>query len=192
MYHGDRLLLDIALVHPVPSFSLKYKNPPSMLFRALFFAPLPLLAFGVNIRRQDNTTQTPTTTVPPVGVTTGTGPTTSLSPPPDVPFTLVSSNPTAFPLSDIVASPSTHPTEPLETTPTAGEEPTAITGNAPPLPTGLFLLFPSIPVFFWLGDPCGAIFVSGQLPLLAPSVPAVLPNSNSKLTLASFLIVSLQ
>jgi hypothetical protein len=153
--------LDIASSIPSHPFSLKYKNTQSMLFRALFFAPLPLLAFGVNIRRQDTANAT-TTTTPPAGVTTATSLTTSLSPPPDVPFTLVSSNPTAFPLSDIVASPSTHPTEPLQTTPTAGEEPTAVTDDAPPLPTGSFLLFLSIPVFFWFGDPCGAIFVSDQ------------------------------
>ena len=104
-----------------------------MLFRALFFTPLPLLVFGVNIRRQD-LNATSTTDSLPAGATTA--PNSTLSPPPDVPFTLVSSNPTAFPLSDIVQSPSTHPTVPLETTPTAGQEPTAVTDDAPPLPTG--------------------------------------------------------
>jgi hypothetical protein len=137
--HGNRLSVGYCS-RPSPSLSepSTIKIHTSMLFRALFFAPLPLLAFGVNIRRQDTALPSSTTdsTVPPVsGAATTTGLTTSLSPPPDVPFTLVASNPTAFPLSDIDASPSTHPTVDLETTPTAGQEPTVVT-DAPPLPTG--------------------------------------------------------
>jgi hypothetical protein len=100
-----------------------------MLFkRALFAAPLPLLALGANIRRQLNDSTPNTVTSAPAAADT---------PPPTVAFTLLSSNPTAYPLSDIVESPSTHPTIALEWTFTAGEMNTEMqSGTAPPLPTG--------------------------------------------------------
>ena len=189
--------LDIALIHPVPPFFKKPKGPlkikhTSMLFRALFFTSLPLLAFGVNIRRQD-VNATDSATVPPTvvgGATTTTTAPTSLSPPPDVPFTLVSSNPTAFPLSDIDQSPSTHPTVPLETTPTAGQEPTAITNNAPPLPTGLFLFIFIHSACFCTRRSVRSYFCHRSI-CWRLSAPAVLPTLlfKPKLTLDSFLII---
>jgi len=95
----------------------------------LFAAPLPLFAYGANIRRQlnDSTPETLTSSASASAVDT---------PPPTVAFTLLSTNPTAYPLSDIVESPSTHPTIALEWTFTAGEEPTDIgSATAPPLPS---------------------------------------------------------
>jgi hypothetical protein len=105
-----------------------------MLFkRALLAAPLPLLAFGANIPRQLNDSTPSSVTSAPAAADT---------PPPTVAFTLLSSNPTAYPLSDIVESPSTHPTIALEWTFTAGEMNTDMqSGTAPPLPTGK-LIFP--------------------------------------------------
>jgi len=108
-----------------------------MHLRLVLVAPLLApFALGAHVRRQDNSTAT--TVAPPVSGATS-APASSQSPPPDVPFTLVSSNPTAYPLSDIVESPSIHPTVPLEITVTPGESPTGIS-DAPPLPTGSFHL----------------------------------------------------
>jgi peptidoglycan/xylan/chitin deacetylase (PgdA/CDA1 family) len=100
-----------------------------MLFKSvLFAAPLPLFAYGANIRRQLNDS-TPETLTSAASSAVDT-------PPPTVSFSLLSTNPTAFPLSDIVESPSTHPTIALEWTFTAGEEPTDIvSATAPPLPS---------------------------------------------------------
>jgi hypothetical protein len=108
------------------SFILLY----DMLFKSvLFAAPLPLFAYGANIRRQLNDS-TPETLTSAASSAVDT-------PPPTVSFSLLSTNPTAFPLSDIVESPSTHPTIALEWTFTAGEEPTDIvSATAPPLPSG--------------------------------------------------------
>ncbi|KAK2462027.1 hypothetical protein APHAL10511_006490 [Amanita phalloides] len=58
---------------------------------------------------------------------------TLVSSPPVVPFTLEATNPTAFPLSSIVAGAASAPTIPLVSTPTPGTAPTYLSG-APPLP----------------------------------------------------------
>ncbi|PVG00996.1 putative chitin deacetylase [Serendipita vermifera] len=102
-----------------------------MLLRALLTAtPLPLVALGSLVARQDTVSaSTPAVS----GSATSTS--TSLSPPPEVPFTLVSSNPTAYPLSEIVATPATHTTIALPWTYTGGQEPTVVDSDAPPLPT---------------------------------------------------------
>lgn len=102
-----------------------------MIFRALLLAPLPLLALGAQIRRQDSATSSGATSAPPTTATAATS-----SAPSEVPFTLISSNPTAFPLSEIVASPATHTTIPLTDQITPGATPTIVATNAPPLPSG--------------------------------------------------------
>lgn len=115
-----------------------------MLLKALFSAPLPLLALAANIPRQaTDSGAAPSATNSAAATGSVTAAPSSMSAPPDVPFTLVSSNPTAFPLSDIVATPVTHTTIPLEWTFTAGEANTAIaSATVPPLPTGeLFVCF---------------------------------------------------
>ncbi|KAG8791250.1 chitin deacetylase [Serendipita sp. 398] len=103
-----------------------------MLFRALLTAPLPLLVLGAQPlnRRQD----TASSTGP--GTATATPASTSVSAPPEVAFTLVSSNPTAFPLTEIVATPVTHTTQTLDWTYSAGQSATAVGSLAPPLPAG--------------------------------------------------------
>jgi hypothetical protein len=144
---------------PCQSFIILLFFHSNMLFkRALFAAPLPLLALGANVHRQlnDSTPQTETTSAP-AAVDT---------PPPTVPFTLISSNPTAFPLSDIVESPSTHPTIALEWTFTAGEQNTdMVSATAPPLPSGKLIFseffelacFVSLRGYFWRGPPLGEV-----------------------------------
>ncbi|KAG8837688.1 chitin deacetylase [Serendipita sp. 400] len=112
-----------------------------MLFRALLTAPLPLLVLGAQPlnRRQD----TASSTGP--GTATATPASTSVSAPPEVAFTLVSSNPTAFPLTEIVATPVTHTTQTLDWTYSAGQSATAVGSLAPPLPAVSSLAIASYP-----------------------------------------------
>ncbi|KAG8751553.1 chitin deacetylase [Serendipita sp. 396] len=112
-----------------------------MLFRALLTAPLPLLVLGAQPlnRRQDTASSTG------AGTATATPASTSVSAPPEVAFTLVSSNPTAFPLTEIVATPVTHTTQTLDWTYSAGQSATAVGSLAPPLPAVSSLAIASYP-----------------------------------------------
>ncbi|CAG7849395.1 SubName: Full=Probable Chitin deacetylase {ECO:0000313/EMBL:CCA71793.1} [Serendipita indica DSM 11827] len=116
-----------------------------MLFRALVSASLPLLAFGAQIRRQDPAASSSAAGTTPAGTGTATPAATSMTPPPEVPITLVSTNPTAFPLSAIVATPVTHTAQPLASTPSAGQQPSAVGSNAPPLPAANSIVIANYP-----------------------------------------------
>lgn len=145
-----------------------------MRFHALLAAtaPLPLLALGAHIRRQDTASASSVSS----GSATA-SPSASASAPPEVPFTLISSNPTAFPLSAIVATPATHTTIPLEWTFTAGQEPTAVTSNAPPLPTGKSTPSSKIISCFAINSHTPSIVAAKCRTSLIVRVPAIVLNA---------------
>ncbi|TDL28773.1 glycoside hydrolase/deacetylase [Rickenella mellea] len=108
---------------------------------ALFLLPVLVVAhdlhYNLHARQAPPSASLPSTSAASAAPTGSGSPT--LSPPPTVPVTLQSTNPTAVPLSQITANETSQPTIALQSTFAAGSIPTGIPG-APPLPNAAALV----------------------------------------------------
>lgn len=111
--------------------------------KSVVFSVITLFAIGSvdgarhNPRQNPSSSAAPSTTgsgAPPLSFPSTLVPVSSVS----LTFSLLSTNPTAVPLSYIASGVSTQPTSAISTTYAAGSKPTSLP-NAPPLPDGIII-----------------------------------------------------
>ena len=162
--HSSRFFRSLLLSRPFLSFLPTPTTMQQLLLTAAIAAYIPALAQGCadhaprvyarQLSSSASASTSLTTAVPSSGVSSGSISSTAVSAsgnasttlPPQVSVSLISQNPTAVPLSSIIAGESSSATIALPTTFTAGAIPSGI-DNAPALPACVYTFSFSSPLF---------------------------------------------